>query len=980
MKTIFILCFSLWFPLTTTLAVSSEPKDTVNANFSTYLDMNSKTTDNSTNTSIRIAAKTSYFRYGIVGFDLKEAGYFREKIEFGFQVYEAASDDYFKTGTGDFPVAVYALKRKPTLPTNYNVFFNLPTDNPRGDGFVLNGTFPKILSANDGEKIGTILVKKEDKNKFVKLDVTDLVNRNIYESDSLFFFLTSDAAENGTVSLWIRSFASGTTSAPKIFLYDEQFTTVMKGGSIGYYGDTNKKDSVFIYFPPAAVAPFSVTYTDGNTPVTVTNITERKYAVAMSPTSTVTYTLTASSDANGPINVSGSATFSVEMPGATLSGTATIFSGQSTSLTVNFKGVPPFGFTYNNHTGTPVTVSGINSSTYSFPVLPGSTFTYSLVSASDKNNASIGISGTPVVTVLDIPAPVSFEPFELFQIVTDKTTAAFVGGKLQVTVAVSSGAYPGFRIFAPHKKWNLNSFERVGIEIQNLGTNPVTLSCWAVTNGWGGIGGYGIDGSKGGTTTIAIGAQATQIQYIYLHPKFKDNLHKMVNPEEINYFEILFATGTTINSKIEIKRIFVDNPIMPETYDKTGRLVVPPMEDQLPAAGKRVKQQLSDYNGTKVFHTLYLPTDWEPGKIYPVIVEYAPNIFFNGNCYSTGRVEDMMNGYGISKGEGYIWLALPFVSSNRTYNEVNAWGSPDATVNYALKAVRMVCENFGGDPAGVFVTGFSRGGIATGYIALRNDIIADTWIGFNACQHTDGDGWNGSEIGAGTRVARLKGRPVFLLDNDSFPWVTMVPAAGSPMQKENSGIGAHSAANYMDDRPSTVKLRQWFAETYSNKPGTSEISGVVTDQDGKPLADVLIESGSTHFVKTDANGLYEMKGLVRGNRNLRCSSQLITEKTTDITLVNDTVINLQVQLKEYSGLTTGESREMGLVNTIADDYLLLKADAQPVEASVLDLNGRLRISFAANERKLNVSTLESGLYLVRILSENNRVVKRFLKI
>lgn len=485
------------------------------------------------------------------------------------------------------------------------------------------------------------------------------------------------------------------------------------------------------------------------------------------------------------------------------------------------------------------------------------------------------------------------ETIQLNQIITENTTAIFVDDKLQVTVSKSNVQYPGFRIYAPDKKWNLNNYERVGVEIRNIGTNSVTLSCWAVTNGWGGIGGYGIDGSNNGTTTITISPNATGIQYLYIHTRYKDNLHKMVNPEAINYFDIRFAANTAINSKIEVKRIFVENPLLPADYDKTGRLVVPPMEEIAPAAGKRVKQLLSEYHATQVFHTVYLPNDWEPGRKYPVIVEYAPNIFYDKACYSTGKVEHVVNGYGISKGEGYIWLVLPFVSADGQYNEVNAWGNADSTANYAIRAIRMVCENYGGDPAGVFIAGFSRGAIATGYIGLRNDKIADIWIGFNACQHTDGGGWNGSEIGASTRVARLKGRPVFLLDNDTFPWVTMVPATGSPLEKENSGIGAHSAANYLDDRPSTVKLRQWFADTYINKPGTFKVSGIVTNQDGKPLSNVLVETGSTHFDKTDERGYYELKGLMRGNRIIRFSNETSTHDNIEINLSKDTVINLE---------------------------------------------------------------------------------------
>lgn len=403
MKKLFILCISIWAIASTALAVSSVPKDTLKANFSTFIDMNSRASDNSSGANIRITSKASYFRYGIIGFDMKDIESLREKVEIGVLVYESASDDYFKTGVGDFPLAVYAMKRKPTLPTSYTRFFNLPTDDPAGDGFVVTGTYPKALSSNDGEKIGTILVKKTDKDNFVKLDVTDFVNKNINGSDSIFFFLTSDATANGTVSLWIRSAAYGPVSAPKLFLFDEKPVTVMQGGRSIYVGE---KDSVRIFFPPTAVAPYSVTYTDGTTPVTINDIMRRNFAFEVAPTATLTYAITASADANGAIAVDGSATFNVLTPNATLSGVNKIYAGQSSTLTVNFGGVPPFGFTYNDHTGTPVTVGEITTTTYSFPVTPTNTFAYSLSNAYDKNNATISVAGTPIVTVIDAPTPV----------------------------------------------------------------------------------------------------------------------------------------------------------------------------------------------------------------------------------------------------------------------------------------------------------------------------------------------------------------------------------------------------------------------------------------------------------------------------------------------------------------------------------------------------------------------------------------------
>ena len=61
---------------------------------------------------------------------------------------------------------------------------------------------------------------------------------------------------------------------------------------------------------------------------------------------------------------------------------------------------------------------------------------------------------------------------------------------------------------------------------------------------------------------------------------------------------------------------------------------------------------IPQYSNTNVYHVTYLPTDWRPGKRYPVIVEYAGNGNYTNRFgdVSTGRVEDSRLGYGISAG------------------------------------------------------------------------------------------------------------------------------------------------------------------------------------------------------------------------------------------------------------------------------------------------------------------------------------------
>jgi hypothetical protein len=43
-------------------------------------------------------------------------------------------------------------------------------------------------------------------------------------------------------------------------------------------------------------------------------------------------------------------------------------------------------------------------------------------------------------------------------------------------------------------------------------------------------------------------------------------------------------------------------------------LTVPPLETGQPAPGKRVRQVLPAYRATSVYHSVYLPTDWQAGK------------------------------------------------------------------------------------------------------------------------------------------------------------------------------------------------------------------------------------------------------------------------------------------------------------------------------------------------------------------------------
>ncbi len=210
----------------------------------------------------------------------------------------------------------------------------------------------------------------------------------------------------------------------------------------------------------------------------------------------------------------------------------------------------------------------------------------------------------------------------------------------------------------------------------------------------------------------------------------------------------------------------------PDIRSVAPDLSTPTVVEGAPAAGKRVRQTLPQYAGTQVHHALYLPLDWKPGRRYPVIVEYAGNAY-NGpfGDISEGTVEGSNLGYGISGGKGFIWLCLPYVSATGKVNEKLWWGDLSRTTDYAKKAVRMICEKYGGDPGAVILSGFSRGAIACNYVGLYDDEIAGLWRGFIAYSHYDGvRAWpqaGRDQASALERLRRLRGRPVFVIQEVS---------------------------------------------------------------------------------------------------------------------------------------------------------------------------------------------------------------------
>jgi acetyl esterase/lipase len=209
---------------------------------------------------------------------------------------------------------------------------------------------------------------------------------------------------------------------------------------------------------------------------------------------------------------------------------------------------------------------------------------------------------------------------------------------------------------------------------------------------------------------------------------------------------------------------------LPDLRSIAPDLATPVMTDTAPAAGRRVRETVAGYDARAVYHALYLPTDWQPGKQFPVIFEYAGNGGFSNRFgdVCTGRPEGCNLGYGVGGGSNFIWVCLPYiaVTNGQMQLALQWWGDVDETLRYAKLAVRHIAERYGGDTNALFLAGFSRGAIAGNFLGLHDDTIARLWRGFICHSHYDGvRAWpyaGSDRAAAQERLRRLGNRPQWI--------------------------------------------------------------------------------------------------------------------------------------------------------------------------------------------------------------------------
>ncbi len=271
------------------------------------------------------------------------------------------------------------------------------------------------------------------------------------------------------------------------------------------------------------------------------------------------------------------------------------------------------------------------------------------------------------------------------------------------------------------------------------------------------------------------------------------------------------------------RRLLAADPV--NIHSLPNDLQVPSVTQETPQPGKRVWQQNPGFEQTEIAHALYLPPDWKPDKTYPVIVEYPGNGGYSNalNDVSKGRVQDCKLGFGLSAGQGMIWVSLPFVDPKTGKHALQWWGDPDATADYCKQTVARICREFGGDSENVFLTGFSRGAIACNYIGLRDTEIAALWKGMLPHIHYDGvRKWNYPDsdvLSARKRLARLGRRPQFITQEKSTRATeAYLKNSDSPDQFTFMAIPYpnHSDEWVLKDIPERTRARRWLADCLEN--------------------------------------------------------------------------------------------------------------------------------------------------------------------
>ncbi|HPO61758.1 MAG TPA: choice-of-anchor Q domain-containing protein [Candidatus Kapabacteria bacterium] len=363
----------------------------------------------------------------------------------------------FNDGSFAF-VSGYTYKKtvKPTNPvTNYSVtsvidaygcsntgtgtatitLNQLPTALITGDAEICLGSSTDIAVALTGQAPWTIVFSD-------RTSITTSSNpyiRTVSPNQSCAYGVTSVTDGNG---------CENTGSGLAIIIVNPKPTATI-------YGTTAICDggSAILTVELTGEAPWSLTFSDDPTNP-ITGIISSPYQREVSPTVSTNYTLLNVTDGNGCSNYGlGIAQIIVRpLPTATISGDATICSGESTDLTVTLTGIAPFGLTFSD--GYQV-VSYLTTCTRE--VSPNQTTNYTITEVTDGYFCTNVGTGSALVTVNPQPSAV-----------ISGTATICYGADADLTVDLIGKA-----------PWNLTFSDNVTID--NIQTTPYTRTIENIT-------------------------------------------------------------------------------------------------------------------------------------------------------------------------------------------------------------------------------------------------------------------------------------------------------------------------------------------------------------------------------------------------------------------------------------------------------------------------------------------------------------------
>ncbi len=306
----------------------------------------------------------------------------------------------------------------------------------------------------------------------------------------------------------------------------------------------------------------------------------------------------------------------------------------------------------------------------------------------------------------------------------------------------------------------------------------------------------------------------------------QEDVGRMISVVKIAFMACMWLISSTASSFAQPKE-FAD------IRSIAADLIVPSMVEREPVAGRRIRRSLEGWNRERVYHSLYLPTDWTRKTTFPILVEYAGNGGYHdalGDA-SSGRPEDSCFGYGMTQGEGFVWICLPCLNAAGSDLALTWWGDapnydPSPTLNYLYAAIADTCDNFAGDASRIVLCGFSRGAIACNFLGLHDDKTAKLWRAFVPYSHYDGvRKWpypNSDAGSAAARLERLAGRPQFICgEKDQIEETRRY--LGQHASKANLTFASTGFRNHNDAwilRPSKTRqqLLEWLKTNTTSKP------------------------------------------------------------------------------------------------------------------------------------------------------------------